>query len=119
MRVEQLGAQQCRPVGVSLCLAAERPAGVRIGQIDAVADGGPQPLEASLGRGQQLLDLLLRKSPAAGLGEQHGEEQCRLGRRAARRQMRAPVPTRSGNQAGPRSRTGELSAGELSAGEGP
>lgn len=112
VRVEQIGAQQCRAVGVRLRLAAERTAGVRVGQIDAVTDGGTQPCEAPLGRGQQFLGLLLRKSPAPGLREQYREQQGRLGGRAARRQVRAGVPARAGDQAGLRSGSRDLAAGE-------
>lgn len=97
---------------VRLRLATERSARLRVGQICAVADRGPQPDQTPLGSGQQHLDLPLSQSPPPGLREEHGEEKRRLGGRAAGRQVWPTVPERSRNQSGTRPRAGELGAGE-------
>ncbi len=55
--VEQIGAEQCRAMGVGLGLAADGAAGVRVGQIPAVAHGGPQPGQTPLGSREEFLGL--------------------------------------------------------------
>ena len=86
--------------------------GLRVGEVGTVADGGPQPGETPFGSRQQFSRLLLREPPAAGLGEQDGEEQCGLRARAARREERAGVAARPGNHAGPWIPARELCTGQ-------
>ncbi len=112
VRVEQIGAEEGRAVCVRLRLAAQGAAGLRVGKVGAVAHGRAQPGQTALGRREQFLGLLLGEPPATSLREEHGEEQCGLCARTARRQVRARVPARSGEHAGPRARARELGAGE-------
>src|SRR5690606_41425975 len=75
-------------------LAARQPAGLRVGQVEISPHGGPQPAQTALGGRQQLLRVAVRQPPAAGLRQQHGEEECGLRPRAAGREVRDRKSTR-------------------------
>lgn len=103
---------------VRLGLGPPGPGGARVRHEPVPAGRTPEPVEAALRHGKQLLQVRGREPPAAGLGEHGRKGEGGLDARAAGREVRARVPEGPLEAAGLGSTAGELGAPEGAQGGG-